>query len=317
MRKLLFLLGAVYLGFALGAAQAGPLDFNPWTPGALSSAADSAQPLWFARMTKPSKGDSDSPEDTPAEAAYPLEGDRWIKAYGGYDFAFLDSFINALNAFTPYEKGQGDTNVGGSTSHDGLLLGLEIGQKLDEDNRLSVDGEWVQSQAGLFSADDSGSESVLSIAPSLFSASVNYERTLLRGSGIRTYVSLGGGFYHSQLQINETVTGTPPTYVYGLLTGNILGGTVGAGEEFQIGSWLSLTVSARFRAASFSQVTAGSVNVSPNASIGNGPYTFYTAPPGSGGLILSQAGLALPPGYHVLVLDYSGFDGDLSLKASF
>ncbi len=140
----------------------------------------------------------------------------------------------------------------------------------------------------------------------------------MRSKGARTYVTLGAGYYHAMLHVTQDTTGGTPTTIDAIFTGDILGGTVGLGQEFALGPCVSLELSALFRAANFSQVDADTVNISPNSSIGSqGPYTLYTGPVVQNTVTIGPSNLGPITGASILPIDYSGLEGHASLRVYF
>jgi hypothetical protein len=317
MKRLFTLLWMVCLINESGMARAGSLDLYPWIPEMKPAPVESDTSFLLALSSR-SSSHSATTDDPSDEATYSFEGDRWIRAYGGYDYAFLGALINGVKAYVPYFAGQGGNNLGSSTGHSGYSFGLDLGQQLDRDDALFMKVEYVESQQQQFTGTDTGDENVLNFDPSLLSGSLNFERTLLRSKGARTYVTLGGGYYHCMVHVNQDSSGSNPNSIDAVFTGDILGGTVGVGQEFALGPGVGLELSALFRAANFSQVDADTVNITANSSVGSqGPFTLYTGPVVHNTITVGPNNLGPIAGASILPIDYSGFDGHANLRVYF
>ena len=252
------------------------------------------------------------------EADYSLGSDRWIRFYSGYDFSAMDQLVNGVQAYEPSAKSLGYTNLGYDTGHGGLLLGLELGQQLDRDNALSISPELVISQGDTFVETNNGNNSTAAFQPSLIGATVNYTHTLFRAKGTRTFAVAGAGYYHAMLNVAETVVGANPGSFEGIFTGDTFGGILGLGQEFAIGSWISLELTVRGRWASFNELTTGKLNINGTQFVlGNGPYALYTGSANQNTVFLGPTSLAGAPGTQFMNLDYSGFNGDLAVRMYF
>ncbi len=245
---------------------------------------------------------------------------RYIRFYAGYDFSLLDDVVNGIQGtVADYKSGGSGVTVGSSTDRSGVVLGLEWGQRLDEDSSLSLDTEVVSSQADSFGQANSGNLGGETIGPNMVDAALRYSFDVIRAPGSRTSLSLGAGWYHAIVDFNSSfsqgVTASPE--INGALTGDTLGGTVGLKEQLQVGGSFTLDLSVSGRYARFGQVVASDLSGYAARVGGTGPYTLalvnqsgYTliVPfPSQQLLVLQSQGQARPA-----ALDYTGFDGEVS-----
>ena len=247
-----------------------------------------------------------------AQSGEPFSSPAWIKIYSGYDFSLMGDVINGLKAWDSYVKTAGyQTSL--STDNSGFQYGGEAGLSLDDDNALSVSLDFISTQTESWSL---AAGSTKSISPSLQSGSLNYYRTILKEEGNRTYLMAGAGYYHAS--VNYYDGSNPSNSSTGTFTGDILGGTLGIGEEVGIGKIFTLGIIAKGRLATFSQVTAPSV-VDMGSTLTAGPYLLgiTTEPSVVPGAIVSATSALLGKFVRYAVVDYSGFSGDLTLAFHF
>ncbi|HXL73683.1 MAG TPA: hypothetical protein VN963_08675, partial [bacterium] len=216
-----------------------------------------------------------------------------------------------------------------STGSNGFRAGAEFGIDLDQGNGFSISFENVWTQGISYNNNetqtlvDSSGTTILapqsaSFQPSLMSISLNYYAYLPGGRGSRAYFTVGGGYY----QATVGFVGVDPTLSNpnesGTFTDSAFGWTFGFGETLAIGNSFGLSLSARGRIVAFNQMTASSVNnqTTPNP----GPYAIVIDDSSStttGTIYVTSTSNISTTTYRYAVLDYTGFDADLSFAFYF
>jgi hypothetical protein len=149
---------------------------------------------------------------------------------------------------------------------------------------------------------------------------------VIQGDGNRTSLSLGAGWYHAIIDYtNGLASGNPVTAtneINGAFTGDTIGGTVGLTEKVALGGSFGLNLSVQGRYARFAQVTASNLTNAAGQLQETGPYSlaivtlngYSILEPANRGVIdIAQSqGQA-----RYAVVDYSGFDGELSFEFYF
>jgi hypothetical protein len=112
-----------------------------------------------------------------------------------------------------------------------------LGKQLDKEDVISISLENVWTQSESYSNYVSGYPVyTTTFQPDLMSASLNYYRYIFFGKGARTYLTIGGGYYHAVIgYVSDDPNLTDPN-VSATFTGDILGGTLGVGQEIAIGN---------------------------------------------------------------------------------
>ena len=244
------------------------------------------------------------------EASYSLDSHWYVKAYGGYDYSFLDDLVNGTKAWGTVIQGGGQTPIV-SADRSGILAGGELGYRLDPDNAISLEAQNIWSSA--LKAGVSGT-TASEADPSLLSFSLNFEHTFFRSPGFRTWAEIGGGYYQANVNYNLDFIG--------LINANFSqaapGGMLKIGEEMDLGGSFALSVFLQGRWAVFNQLTASSATVNGSNSLDGGPFGLVLAPlAGSNLLFLSPTSSIGSNGVRYATVDYSGLDGNLALTFSF
>jgi tetratricopeptide (TPR) repeat protein len=248
-----------------------------------------------------------------------LSKNWWLRGYSGYDYSLLGDVINSITSFPKYFNSfdiPGYT-ITSNTGNSGIQAGIELGFLLDKNNGFSINAENVWSQSDSYTEIYSGTtNTTVSVTPNLASISLNYYRYLFQQKGSRTYIAAGIGYYQTSINyydydINGNLNPTTATF-----TGNTIGGTLGVGQMIGIGNSFGIEVSVHGRIATIAQVSSSSLN--QGGTTLSGPFTLGVA---------NEAGipptiLIIPPGYsgsdvRNLVVDYSGFDANLSFDFYF
>src|ERR1039458_1262649 len=149
-------------------------------------------------------GSTDS-EDASSVDLFSSNG-RSVRFYAGYDYSLLDDLVNGVQQLGAYYKSGAGVTVGTSTDRSGVVMGVEWGQRLDGGSELSLATEVVSSQAdslGQANPTNVGGETV---GPNMVDATLRYSFDLVRGSGNRTSLSLGGGWYHAIIDFNSSLS---------------------------------------------------------------------------------------------------------------
>lgn len=249
-------------------------------------------------------------QDKDTSATYTLDSHWYVKAYGGYDYSFLDDLVNGTKAWGTVIQGGGQVPVV-STDRSGILAGGELGYRLDADNALSLEAQNVWSSA--LKAGVSGT-TASEADPSLLSFSLNFEHTFLRSNGFRTYAEIGVGYYQANVNYNLNFIGP----INANFSQAAPGGTLKLGQEMDLGGSFALSLFVQGRWASFNQLTASSGTINGSTPLADGPFGLVIAPlAGSNLLFLAPTSGVGSNGLRYATVDYSGLDGNLALKFEF
>ncbi|SRR5665213_260287 len=252
-----------------------------------------------------------------------LDKGWWVGAYAGYDYALLGDLINGVNGWIPVlSQNNQQTTPSDNIGNSGIRAGFEFGMKLDKEDAISVNCEnvWTQIESFTYGGPATNNYSE-SYQPDLMSVSLNYYRYIFVGKGSRTYLTIGGGYYHTVIGYSSFDTGVvsnPETTA--TFTGDTIGGTLGFGETLAIGDSFGVEISVRGRLAAFSQVTAPSLTNGTTTITTYAPYSIFlynNTVPSLNGLITIGSEQLYGSYTNYAVIDYSGFDGDLSFDFYF
>ena len=251
------------------------------------------------------------------------EGKDSLHLYVGYDYAILGDIINGTQQNAALYKSLG-ANATASTDNSGVLVGLAWGKRLDPDSEVSLSFEVISSQADVFTQSNSSNLSYQSIGPNVMDLSLNWDLDLLKGPGNRTSLTLGAGYYRAVVDYtNDLSEGSPVTYlnqINGQFTGDTAGGTLGLKEQVQIGSQFGLNLFVRGRYVDFARVQAAKLSGYSNQIPANGPYSLVRGNSGGYDVLIPGDNLSVEQSQGTIRyanLDYSGFDGGLSLEMDF
>jgi hypothetical protein len=268
------------------------------------------------------------------EVKFAVDKSIWVRFSGGYDFSLLSDFNNGVNAQqTLLESNPNSTTaVTSSTGSNGFHAEAELGLDLDQGNGFSISYGNVWTQGINYSnnetqtlVDNSSGQTILapqsaSFQPSMMNISLNYYAYLPGGRGARSYFTIGGGYY----QATVGFVGVDPTLSTpnesGTFTDSAFGWTFGFGQTLTIGNTFGLTLSARGRIVAFNQMTSPTVNNSTTIDQGQGPYAIVIDDSSSttaGTINVTPVSNISTTTYRYAVLDYTGFDADLSLSFYF
>jgi len=251
-----------------------------------------------------------------------LDKGTWVKGYVGYDFALLGDLTSGVNGWQPTVEPNGNTPTGASfnTGSGGLLAGVEFGVNLDSGNALAIEIENISSQADSFTNGVSDNTALnASFQPDLMGIALTYYTFISGGKGSRTSLSFGVGYYQSSvafsgvgvdLSMPSTVVGAPET---GTFTGGAIGEIFGIGQDFALGNSFAMELLVHGRLITVNQVTSSSI-----ANGSGGQYTIVnTAPAGDQGQLYVMPNVSIPSNDRPAVIDYSGFDANLSFDYCF
>jgi hypothetical protein len=246
------------------------------------------------------------------QVKYDLSKNWWIKVYGGYDYSVFGDLINGVKAWNPIVVSPEKLTT--STSNSGVVAGLEFGRKLGEDFAFSISLENISSGSESYQlSDSSGDVQRESFSPELMSASLNLYFYPFRAKGARTYLMVGGGYYHALVSYtgyDTSVLGSPDSSA--TFTGDVLGGSLGIGQFLAIGDSFGLEVFAKARLATFSQVTSSTLATGGSVTNANGPYTIGVNTGFGNTIGIWATQLLSGNGGRYAVVDYSGIDAAFS-----
>ncbi len=296
-----FLLLGVLLGWT-GFARAGAGD----------AASDNGDGLLYAKLIKPSHHVE---EKSVPNANLLDQSGTFVEIYSGYDYAMLGDIGNGFTNFKNYLSGPGTVLTGG-VQNSGVKAGVRYGLHLDSSSSLALNLGTVMTLPSSLS-ETMGSTVVynLNVVPQLYSVTLEYSLNLMQDPGSRTYVRVGGGFYHAAVGydfVGEIGFG-------GTYTADNVGGTLDLGEEIALGSNFGLNFSAEGRYVTFSQLSS---NNGANYEGGSQPSSLALVQLGASSpwilLPLSNAYINANPSYMKNAgLDYSGLGVNASVEYHF
>ena len=263
------------------------------------------------------------------EVKFAIDKSTWIRFSAGYDFALLSDFNNGVNAQQTLldSNPNSTTATTTSTGSNGFRAGGEFGVDLDQGNGFSISFENVWTQGIGYNnnetqtlVDGSGTTVLApqseSFQPGLFNVSLNYYAYLPAGKDSRAYFTVGGGYYQATVGFVGVDPTLSPTNENGTFTDSAFGWTFGFGDTLAVGNSFGLTLSARGRIVAFNQMTTTSVNNSTNS----GPYAIVidnSTSTTAGTINVTPVSNINATSYRYAVLDYTGFDADLSFAFYF
>jgi hypothetical protein len=238
----------------------------------------------------------------------------FVQVYTGYDYSFMGDVATGTDGWISAAKSEGFTTTGGG-EHSGILASLLWGLRLDKANSLALDFGSVVNFGNNWTASNGLISDTQSLSPYLFSASIDYRVDVAKSKGSRTYITAGAGWYHGIADIKSMVGGDVES---GSFTGDTIGGTLGVGEEVELGGSFGLDLSVRGRYANFSKVSADSLTVDGTSQ--PGPFSLATGTldgykviiPATNAEIDSSGGTA-----NYASLDFSGIDAKVALNLYF
>jgi hypothetical protein len=241
--------------------------------------------------------------------------DWWLKVYAGYDYSLMGDVINGVKAWQGYVQGPG-VSSSLSTGNSGFVDGMEIGFSLDATHSLSLEAENIGTQNESISYTSGGTANRLTVGPSLEDINLNYYHTLFRTKDSATYVFIGGGYYHANV---DYYNGSgPSTSQSATFTGDIIGGVLGLTEKLAIANSFTCGFSVKGRLAAFSEVNSSSIIINGSTQTANAPYALMIFNPGlAGGAITAGSPSSAGSSVRYAVVDYSGFTGDVFLAFHF
>lgn len=251
------------------------------------------------------------------QVKYDLSKNWWIKVYGGYDYSVFGDLINGVKAWNAIVVSP--EKVTSSTSNSGVVAGLEFGRKINDDFALSISFENISSGSEFYQiSDSSGDLRSESFSPELMSASLNWYFYPFHSKGARTYLMVGGGYYHAVVTFTgyDTNLSTDPNES-ATFTGDVLGGSLGIGQFLAIGDSFGFEVFAKARLATFSQVTSSTLTVGGVTTNAYAPYTIGVDTGFGNTVDIWSTQLLSGNGGRYTVIDYSGIDAAVSFDFYF
>jgi tetratricopeptide (TPR) repeat protein len=263
------------------------------------------------------------------EVKFVMGKGTWVRFYGGYDFALLNDLNTGITSSQTLLDSNPNsvTAATANTGSNGFMAGAEFGLLLDPGNGLSISCENVWTQNLGY---DSGLQSVTvnngmtlapqsaSFNPSMLDISLNYYAYLPGGKGTRTYFTVGGGYYQAFVNF----AGVDPTLSNpsesGTFTGTAVGWKFGFGETLAIGNSFGLEFSARGRIVTFAEMSTQTLTNQPSPPSGSA-YAVVINNYGAnlGSIYVTSTNNIGGYSYRYAVLDYTGFDADLSFDFYF
>ena len=239
----------------------------------------------------------------------------WLQFYTGYDYSFMADFANGTDAWVNAARASGYLPTGGG-NHSGLLASTLLGFRLDSQDALALDLGSVLNFGNNWSISQGGSTLSQHLGAVLLSASLDYIRDLAVTPTRRTYLTLGAGFYHAIADYNLQ---QDTSYIRSSFSGNILGVTLGVGNEFSLGNGFGLDISVLGRYANFARVSSDTLSTdlgTPNP----GPYSLAIATSSSYQTIQASTNSFIdsnPSVARYASLDFSGIDAKVALDFYF
>jgi hypothetical protein len=311
LRTIIALLSAAFFAPILAQAD------NLWGSSENFQVAADSQPsaygLEFAKATKKIHA-TDAASVSDASGTVFDNSQSFLQLYSGLDFSFLEDVVNGSNGWVSGIKA---TDPGAAINGGGNNLGIQAGAlfgiHLDPSNSLALDLGGIFTFGNNWHATVAGGSITQNLGPVVASASLDYILDIIKAPGARTYITAGAGWYHAMVtdELTEATSGGT-TVLGGTFTGDTVGGTLGIGEEVDLGGSFGLDISVKGRYASFSKVSNSSVQAldgTGSSSIGYLPTTgTHVVVP------YTDAGIASTPGARDAVIDYSGIDAKVALN---
>jgi len=303
------------------------------------AAGTGADTTMFSQVKSSPEIDYSSPANSQAstitakpEVKFVMDKSIWIRFSSGYDFSLLSDFNNGVNAQqTLLESNPNSTTaVTSSTGSNGFYAEAELGMDLDQGNGFSISYGNVWTQGINYSnnetqtlVDNSSGQTILaprsaSFQPSLMNISLNYYAYLPGGKGARSYFTVGGGYYQATVGFVGVDPTLPTPNESGTFSDSAFGWAFGFGQTFMIANTFGIDLSAHGRIVAFNQMTASSVNNSTTPS--PGPYAIVidnSSSTTAGTINVTSTSNIGSASYRYAVLDYTGFDANLSLSFYF
>jgi hypothetical protein len=253
------------------------------------------------------------------ETGGPFRGGWWVKTEWGADYALMGDVISGMKAWQAVFQSAGISSTL-SVSNWGWQGQFEAGLNLDQDNALSIEIHQIYCPTESITRGLGSGNYTYSVAPTLDDVTLNYYRTLFKGGGFRTYAVIGGGYYHTDVNYYGG-TGGLANGESATFTGDILGGSLGIGEEMQISRNVSLGLDFKGLLAAFGQVTSNSLNGYGQVTSAHAPYALgISNAPGYDpirGTIIDYSVPFAGQDLRYAVVDFSGFTTNLSLVYHF
>jgi hypothetical protein len=302
---------ALFFGFS-GLIQADTL--TPMTDSfqVSSSTQPSAYNLEFAKVTK-KKHKAETEDSDQSSGTVFDDSQSFLQIYSGLDFSFLEDVVNGSNGWVSLFRTTPGITVNGGGNNLGIQAGALFGIHLDPSNSLALDLGSVFTFGNNWTASQSGTSITQNLGPVVVSASLDYILDIVKTPGARTYITAGAGWYHALVTDTFTESASGSTTVFGgTFTGDTVGGTLGVGEEIDLGGSFGLDISVKGRYASFNKVSNNSVK----SVDGTGPSSIAILPTTGYNLIVpvTDATIASTAGARDAVIDYSGIDAKVALN---
>lgn len=304
---------AFILAFGLsGLSLAGSLDVNLSSLQVSQPDQLSLDGMQFAKATKAAHKST-----APSEDANLFEDSgMWLQVYTGFDFSFLGNITSGTKAWVDAVNAEGGgATASGGGNNIGVLASALWGFRLDKSNSLALDLSSIFTFGNNFDANVSGNTATQRMNPMCMSASLDYILDIANAPGSRTYITAGAGWYHAI--VDDTFTeSSPATVLGGSFAGDTVGGTLGIGEELDLGGALGLDLSIKGRFASIDKLTS----TDGKGLDGNGN-TALAMVPASGYTVIVPATTAGIDGSGGAIkyasADYSGIDAKVALNLYF
>lgn len=267
----------------------------------------------------------------PVTFKQPLNPSWWVQISLGYNYAFFSdlnqgsmnmaNYTQALNAMSSAITNASSIQTGNS----GIQETVELGFQLDKESALCLKAENDLSQSiGWLRTEGVTVAESFKVDPLLWGASLNFEHSLFRSKWGRTFFTVGGGWYFADFNATDYDANTLQTTT-AAFTGNTFGGTLGLGQQIELGGAFDLEFSIEGRWLAFNSLSSAST---PGPNFAPGPYSLVIVKSenfGSGFssntdylLWTSQQFISgHPDDYRLAVADYSGISGVFSLRYSF
>ncbi len=242
-----------------------------------------------------------------------LSKDWWLKVYAGYDYSMMGDVINGVKAWEAYLEPAVTPTL--SLGHGGFVDGTEIGFTLDPNHSISIEAENIATQNENLNYTNGGTTTWKTIGPSLEDINLNYYRTLFRSKGNGTYLMIGAGYYHTN--VNYYDGSGPSTSQSATFTGDVIGGVLGVTQKWEIAKNFTCGLSVKGRLAAFSEVKSSSIFGNGTTQTVNAPYALMIYNQGLTGAITADSPNYAGSSAHYAVVDYSGFLGDFFLAFHF
>ena len=276
--------------------------------------------LSSSKQTQAQPGPVSQATSAPVSTTVRLDSNWDLRVYSGLDVSLMDDLVSGMQTFANYVQ-DSFSNISRSTStfsRPGFLFGARVERLLNPQNSLLFGMESVMGTGGTDAIlATNGEVQTVMVDPTLVDLSLNYRHYFSPEKDGGSYLGLGGGWYHTNINYSDTVNVPGGNLASGSFTGDCFGATLELGQEWKIGDSVGIELWGRLRWAVIDKVT--STNLAGAVINPADPQTWTLGIERIKGLVYgttndidSSNGLV-----QYAVVDYSGADLGLSFVTHF